>query len=188
MTLLNICDVVSLENRVKYLSLLCRMASVDGKISQDELMFLKYKVDQFQIPSDRESDICNSANYIELDCNSVFNDLKENELEYSFFMDLIAMAMVDGVVMESERELLLRVLNRTKLSLEEYHNMINFAQVVIYSSADYPIDPMYSSIIEMQFHWLTQNKIKLFWQTTFAFAVEIDMKLKHQLVNYNLPG
>jgi len=168
-------------SRVNYLKLVAHMASIDGSTEGGELDLIQRMADRFEVKELAKKQIMEMNRLAENEITLMIKDLKAKKLQYSFLMDSIAMAVVDGVVMDSERLLLSRMLDQLDINIEVFHNLLNFAQIVSQASADYPIDPMYSSAINIVLQWGRQRKIKLFQQTTFAISEVIDAELKMQL-------
>ena len=167
--------------RVQYLSLIGHMANIDGKFDKTEKTLLKKMTTRFKLSERDKEQIFQTKEFSEKQIKSMFNDLKENCLHYSFILDLIAMATADGVILESERLMLSHISRLIGLKHEEFHNLINFAQATSNLTDDNHNDPMFQYVIEMFFKWARKKNVKLFKQTTFAINDKVDKRLKSDL-------
>ncbi len=167
--------------RVQYLSLIGHMARIDGKFDQEEKALLKKMVAEFKLSEKHTDKIFAEQLFDDQKINTIFVDLKNNKLHHSFILDLIAMALADGVILEEERMMLTQVAGLIGLDHEEFHKLINFAQAASSLSDDVPIDSMFQYSIEMFFKWARQKDVKLYKQTTFALNVKVDSYLKKDL-------
>jgi len=180
MDLADICKE-SLETRITYLSLISHMASIDGNLDDKEINHLKNLTDNFKIPKNKQPLIFQEGTLSKDEVESGFADLRKQKLEYSFFLDLINMAMADGILMEEERRMLAHIQTSIGIDNVEFHNLMNFAQTTISVDVHSVIDPMYSYVIENFFGWARQGHIALFQQTAFAVDPVVDQYLKGQL-------
>ena len=89
--------------RVQYLSLIGHMARIDGKFDEREVDLLKRMAIRFKLSEKNKNLIFTKLVISEQQIDETFQELKTNKLHYSFILDLIAMAMADGVILEQER-------------------------------------------------------------------------------------
>lgn len=171
----------SVKIRLQYLSLIAHMARIDGKFDEQEIELLKKMVKRFRIPQKHENTIFAEQEISDQKIQEIFDELQKNQLQHSFMLDLITMAIADGIILEPERLMLVKISRLVGLKHEEFHNLINFAQATSNLSDDDHNDPMYQYVIEMFFKWARQKDVKLFSQTTFAINDTIDRKLKTDL-------
>ena len=137
--------------RVQYLSLIGYMARIDGKFDDKEKNLLKKMADRFQLSEKNKKLIFTQKKFNEGQINETFQELKKNKLHYSFILDLISMAMADGMILEPERMMLSQVARLIGLKHEEFHNLINFVQATSNLNDDNHNDPMFQYVIEMFF-------------------------------------
>lgn len=171
----------SLKTRMKYLSLVSYMARIDGQLDDAEINLLKKMASRFNLSPDQQEGILAEKDYSESEIEEIFVELKTNKLQYSFILDLIAMAIADGVIMEPERLMLAQISGLIGLEHEEFHNLINFAQATSNLDEDDHNDPMYQYVIDMFFVWARSKDVKLYKQTTFAINEKVDASLKNDL-------
>lgn len=167
--------------RVQYLSLIGHMAQIDGRIDEREINLLKKMADRFKLSEKHTKSIFEQKAIKDAQVDKIFNELKKNDLHYSFIVDLIVMAIADGVILEPERLMLSKISRLIGLKHEEFHNLINFVQATSNLSDDNHNDPMFQYVIEMFFKWARQSKVKLYKQTIFALNENVDKRLKNEL-------
>lgn len=180
MRLPDICRT-NVKMRVQYLSLIGYMARIDGQLDDEEISLLQKMTDKFNISKKHHEQIFGDQTYTEKQIEEIFHDLKAKHLQYSFILDLIAMAIADGVILESERLMLAQITGLVGLKHEEFHNLINFAQATSSLKADNHTDPMFQYVIDMFFQWARKKEVRLFKQTTFAINERVDAALKNDL-------
>lgn len=172
----------SLEVREQYLELIGYMARIDGDLHKTELALWQKMMDKFAIPDKRKEKIFAVQKITEEEIDSRYNVLKENQLHYSFLVDLLTMALADNVIMDAERLMLSRIGKLIGIPHDEFHNLINFAQAITGIDINETIDPMYSYVIEMFFQWIKKEKITIYQQTTLAINEQVDEYLKNKLL------
>jgi uncharacterized tellurite resistance protein B-like protein len=168
--------------RAQYLALVGYMARIDGQLDDKEIALLKRMAVRFAISDRQQEQLFSNQTFSTKEIEAIFRTLQENQLQYSFILDLIVMAIADGVLQEAERLMLAHIAGLIGLQHEAFHNLINFAQAT--SSLDENgghTDPMYQYVIEMFFHWARSSDVKLYQQTTFAINEKVDRALKKDL-------
>ncbi len=170
-----------IKTRVQYLSLIGYMARIDGKLDKEEVLLLRKMTKRFDITGKYHDQIFCNRTFNEQQIKEIFNKLKEKHLQYSFILDLIAMAIADGVILEPERMMLAQIAGLVGLRHEEFHKLINFAQATSKLDENGNHDPMFQYVIDMFFQWARQKDVKLFKQTTLAINDKIDAALKRDL-------
>lgn len=171
----------SLKARVLYLDLISHMAQVDGTLDQVELEHLHALLQAFDVPEKYHAKIIAKSVYEPQEIAAAFEDLKQRKLHYSFFLDLMVMAMADGVLQEEEKRFLAQIRNLLQVPAVDFHNLINFAQTTGSLDLNLVIDPMYSYVIDGFFNWARQGQVKLYHQTAFALNPKVDAHLKANL-------
>jgi tellurite resistance protein len=180
MRLPDICRT-SMKTRLKYLSLVGYMARIDGQLDDEEIALLKKMSIRFEMSEKHQKQIFSDQTFSEQQIEVVFHELKEKNLQYSFILDLIAMAIADGIILEPERLLLAQISGLVGLKHEEFHNLMNFAQATSNLAESGHSDPMFQYVIDMFFEWARNKDVKLYKQTTFAINDNIDAHLKEDL-------
>jgi uncharacterized tellurite resistance protein B-like protein len=180
MRLPDICRT-AIKTRTQYLSLIGYMARIDGQLDDVEIILLQKLTKQFEITDKFKDQVFEDKAFSESEIEKIFIELKSKNLEYSFILDLIAMAIADGVILEPERMMLAQIAGLIGLPHEEFHNLINFAQAVSNLDENTFDDPMYQYFIDNFFQWARKSDVKLFKQTTFAINDKVDAALKADL-------
>lgn len=167
--------------RVQYLSLIGYMAQIDGRFDDREIELLEKMAERFKLTDKNKRIVFSNQAFDDDQVDRMFQELKDNQLHYSFILDLITMAMADGVILEPERLMLSKISRLIGLKHEEFHNLINFVQATSSLHDDNHNDPMFQYVIEMFFDWARQSNVKLYKQTTFATNENVDQQLKDKL-------
>jgi len=180
MRLTDICRT-SNKIRLKYLTLVGYMARIDGQLDEEEISLLKKMCGRFQMSEEDVKQVFSDQTFSEREIEAIFEELKEKGLQYSFILDLIAMAIADGIILEPERLMLAQISGLIGLKPEEFHNLVNFAQATSNLAEEGNSDPMFQYVIDMFFKWARNKDVKLFKQTTFAINEKVDAYLKKDL-------
>lgn len=170
-----------MKTRLKYLSLVGYMARIDGQLDEEEIALLKKMSNRFKMSQAHQKQIFSEQTFSKQQIEVVFNELKEKNLQYSFILDLITMAIADGIILEPERLMLAQISGLIGLKHEEFHNLINFAQATSNLAEGGNSDPMFQYVIEMFFKWARNKDVRLYKQTTFAINDKVDAYLKEDL-------
>ena len=157
------------------------MANIDGHMDKNEQLLINKMYEHFALskPKDKKND--KLRDYTEEKIAKDFQKLKINNLHYSFFLDLIAMALADGYIMDSEKMMLAQIAELLELGNEEFYSLINFSQAVSNIDIETGFDPMFEYVINNFFQWIKENNVTLYHQTTLAFDSDVDQYLKNRL-------
>lgn len=180
MRLPDICRT-SKKIRLKYLSLVGYMARIDGQLDEEEISLLKKMSNRFQMSKEQEKAIFSDQTFSEKEIETIFGELQDKNLQYSFILDLIAMAIADGIILEPERLMLAQISGLIGLQPEAFHNLVNFAQATSNLAEGGNHDPMFQYVVDMFFQWARNKDVKLYKQTTFAINDKVDAYLKEDL-------
>lgn len=171
----------SISSRVDYLSLISYMAQIDLNLNQKEEALILQMIEKFEIPSKYHSQIMDAKDFTDEQVQEIYGRLMEKKLHYSFFLDLLMMAMADGVIMEKERNMLAHIGRLMSIPSADFFNLLNFAQVSYQFKPDTVVDPMFDYVIDNLLLWARQKYVRLFRQTTFSANPTIDQLLKARL-------
>src|SRR3989339_1173445 len=155
---MNLADITRVPEEIRflYLRLVSHMASVDGELAESELALLNNMIVKFKIPKKHQKTILGSTALTEAEVKSGFEELRTNQLHYSFLLDLIIMAMADGYLHDAEKVFLAKVNDWVKIPRAEFHNLIYFAQSAASVGDTSNIDPILSYVFENFFRWARQ--------------------------------
>ena len=171
--------------RAEYLSLIGYMARIDGEFDKKEVTLLRKMVTDFKISEKYKEQIFSKKPFTDQQIKETYNKLKSNNLHHSFILDLIAMALADGVILQTERMMLIQIAELIGLEHDEFHRLINFAQATSNLNEDNHNDPMYQYVIDLFFQWARHKDVKLYKQTTFALNEKVDAFLKKGVFRLN---
>lgn len=164
-----------------YLSLIFYMANIDGSVDPSERSLIVKMADRFRLPSLSLEGREETPNYSEKEIKDAFTILKLQNLHYSFFLDLIAMALADGSILESEKMMLAQIAGLLELGNEEFYSLINFSQAVSNIDVKLGFDPMFEYAINDFCRWVSENSVTLYQQTILAIDEDVDRYLKKRL-------
>jgi len=180
---MNLADInqVAVNSRFLYLQMVGYMASVDGDLDHSELELLTEMIQSLQLPEDLATEVLKLPRLDDDQLKSGFEQIQSENLQYSFVLDLIIMAMADGFLHDAERVYLAKVNDWVKIPRADFHNLVYFAQTANSIVDPKNIDPMAQYVIDNFFLWARQSHINLFQQTHFAQNESIDQYLKNEL-------
>ena len=180
MNLPTICDSRK-KLRISYLSLINYMARIDGQLDKKEISLLRKMILKFCLLDQDSKKIFTNKEFSKKQINKIFCQLKKDNLHYSFILDLIAMALADGVILQPEKIMLAQISVLLGLTKDEFYNLINFSQATSKIKLNVCIDPMYQYVIEMFFVWVKNKKVTLYQETTLSINDKVDAFLKYDL-------
>ncbi len=102
----------------EYFNALVAMAMADGLLKDEEIEFFTIKAQELGFPITNIHDMINLKPDALLDSSTIKID------EVDFITDIVAMAMIDGVVHQKEYELCLRLANKKGYSKSDIDNTI----------------------------------------------------------------
>lgn len=167
--------------RSLYLRLVAHMAAVDGDLDDSEVALLEQMAHRFDLGEADKQQIKGKVRLSDEEIKAGFEDLKAKKLEYSFLLDLISMAMADGLLHDAEKVYLAKINDLVGIPRSDFHNLIYFAQAARNVEDPKTMDPMLGYVFDNFFRWARQEHVRLFRQTTFAPSQSVDSYLKHEL-------
>jgi len=180
---MNLADItqVAVNSRFLYLQMVGHMASVDGNLDDSELELLTNMIHRFELSQEMEAELLKLPRLSDEQIKDGFNEIQSENLQYSFILDLIIMAMADGFLHDAERVYLAKINDWIKIPRADFHNLIYFAQTATMIEDTKNIDPMLQYVIDNFYLWARQSHINLFHQTHFAKSESVDQYLKNEL-------
>ncbi|MDH5752718.1 MAG: TerB family tellurite resistance protein [Deltaproteobacteria bacterium] len=170
----------SWQRRRNYLMLVAAIAAADNRLHKKERELLEVWVKEFRLPQKSRDAVFSVAKGKPLpNREKIERSMAVTDLAYSLMLDLMGMAMVDGVLMDKEINLLRRIADNLGIDRIEFNILIEFVHAS-YQSAwlDNP-EPLFEHNIESAFDLLREKKAKLFRHTLFCVASEsCDFNLK----------
>ena len=173
-----------MQERLNYLKLLVYFSNIDDDYDPHEAKFLKKFADSIDI-SPEEFDKSVEMKISEKEFEDTIKDFRDKKMIYSFFLDMIALTIVDGIIQDNEHKLLARVCNDLGLQMNFMHNLLYFSLSSSYTKLDELFEPIYQTFFDTVLHWIKELDALIFRQTTFSINPEIDTLLKGLYKNYS---
>ena len=180
-------DIVEypVQERLDYLLLVAAVAASDGLIHPDELSLLNQWMDSFKLPGKSRENVLAAANQSPLDLQKLEKRLANSGLIYSLMLDMMGMAMADGVLMDKEIELLRDVAVALKLAPLDFNILIEFVHSAHQASMLTNPEPLYEHNIDSAFELLRKRKVKLFPHTLLcSTSPAYDRRLKSRWLKF----
>ena len=173
------------EQRRDYLILVAAVAASDNELHPDELALLNRWMDQFDLPEESRTEVLAAANSEPMDLEGLERRLSQTDLVYSLILDMMGMAMADGVLMDDERILLREVADYLAMDPIDFNILIEFVHAAYQASFLANPEPLYEHNIDSAFQLLRDKGIPLFAHTLLCVSsAEFDSKLKARWYQY----
>lgn len=155
------------------------VAAADSELHPDELELLERWMKEFKLPSRYRKEVLAAANHQAVDLERVEKRLSRTDLTYSLLLDMMGMAMADGVLMDDERMLLKDVADMLNVDPIDFNVLIEFVHSAHQASFLSNPEPLYEHNIESAFSLLRDKGVRLFPHTLLCVgSTEFDQKLK----------
>ena len=167
------------QKRKDYLLMIAAVAAADGKLPKEELELLHSWMDAFNLGKKSREEVLATARRKKPNLEPVQRRLAKSDLTYSLILDMMGMAMVDGVLQEKEIVLLGEVAGHLGVNPIDFSILIEFVHSAHQASKLSNPEPLYEHNIESAFQLLEERKIRLFPHTLLcSTSPEFDAKLK----------
>lgn len=175
----------SWQKRRDYLLLIAAVAASDGSMHPDELNLLNRWMDSFKLPAASRQTVLATANQAPLALEELKRRLANSDLVYSLMLDMMGMAMADGVLMDKEINLLREVAEGLAVDPIDFNILIEFVHSAHQASMLSNPEPLYEHSIESAFKLLRKRKVRLFPHTLLcATSPAYDRELKGRWVKF----
>ena len=170
----------SWQLRRDYLTLVAAVAASDDRLHPDELKLLTRWMDEFQLsPKSREAVLGVARRKAKPALQAIEKRLASSDLAYSLILDMMGMAMADGVLMDDEIMLLRGVAHGLRVDPVDFNILIEFVHAAHQASCLSNPEPLYEHSIDSAFKLLHHRKIALFAHTLLCVSsAEFDHHLK----------
>lgn len=169
------------QRRKDYLLLVAAVAASDNELHPDELALLRRWMDQFKLPPASRKAVLAVAHRKPLHRAPVARRLRATDLKYSLMLDLMGMAMADGVLMDKEISVLREVADVLELDPIDFNIMIEFIHSAHQASQLSRPEPLFEHNIESAFQLMHDKKVRLFKHTLLCVASPaFDRQLKRR--------
>lgn len=171
--------VYSWQKRRDYLLLVAAVAASDGEIHPDEVKLLKKWADLFHLSKKSKDLVLSAEKPLPVPLDILQKRLARTDLVYSLLLDMMGMAMADGVLMDNEIDLLREVAEALQFDFEEFRILIEFVHSAHQAALLSNPEPLYEHNIENAFQLLSERNVQLFPHTLLcSSSPEFDQKLK----------
>jgi uncharacterized tellurite resistance protein B-like protein len=174
------------QRRKDYLMLVAAVAAADDELHPDELALLRMWMEQFKLPPKSREAVLAVAHHKPLPQRAaVARRLGQTDLKYSLMLDLMGMAMADGVLMDKEISLLRGVAEVLELDPIHFNILIEFIHSAHQAAQLDNPEPLYEHNIESAFQLMREKKIRLFKHTLLCVSnSDYDRRLKQRWMNF----
>lgn len=173
------------QRRKDYLLLVAAVAVSDDELHPDELALLERWIEQFKLPPKSREAVLAIANRKPLDRRPVARRLGRTDLKYSLMLDLMGMAMADGVLMDKEISLLRGVAEILDFDPIDFNILIEFIHSAHQAAQLSNPEPLYEHNIESAFQLLCDKHVQLFPHTLLCVSnPAYDRQLKQRWLRY----
>jgi len=178
------------QRRKDYLCLVAAVAAADDELHPDELSLLERWMDQFKLPpKSRAAVLAIAAHNKPIRQRRVAQRLGRTDLTYSLMLDLMGMAMADGVLMDKEIWLLRKVADVLDFDPIDFNILIEFIHSAHQAAQLSNPEPLYEHNIESAFQLLRDKKVRLFPHTLLCVSnPAYDRRLKERWMRYLADG
>ena len=177
------------QRRKDYLMLVAGVAASDDDLHPDELALLNRWLEQFHLPPKSCEAVLAIAHRKPLRRNEVARRLSRTDLKYSLMLDLMGMAMADGVLMDREIGMLREVADVLDLDPIDFNVLIEFIHSAHQAAQLDNPEPLYEHNIESAFQLLRDKQVRLFPHTLLCVSnSDYDRRLKQRWFEFQRDG
>jgi uncharacterized tellurite resistance protein B-like protein len=158
------------QRRRDYLLLVAAVAASDAELHPDELRLLNRWVEQFRLPPKSREAVLAVAEHRPVDFRPIEKRLAGTDLVCSLVLDMMAMAMADGVLMDDEILLLQGVAEALGVDPIQFNILIEFVHSAHQAAQLSNPEPLYEHNIEAAFALLKKHGVRLFNHTLLCVS------------------
>lgn len=186
--MVHICDYPQ-ENRRDYLLLVAAVAASDRVLHPDELSLLEKWLVEFELNSDYHAEVLAAAKMAPDSLHEMQKRMADTDLTYSLMLDMMGMAMADGVLMDDERVMLRDMADFLEIDPIDFNILMEFVHSAYQASFLSSPEPLYEHNIDSAFQLLRGKQVRLFPHTLLCVtSSDFDRKLKERWFDYELPA
>jgi uncharacterized tellurite resistance protein B-like protein len=173
------------QHRRDYLTLVAAIAASDSELHPDELKLLHVWMDKFQLPAEAREEVLRVANRGDVDLLEIAKRLASTPFTWSVMLDMMGMAMADGVLMDDEILLLRGLAGVLGIDSIDFNILIEFVHSAHQAAQLSNPEPLYEHAIESAFQLLSRRKVRLFQHTRLCVNYpEYDRQLKQRWTQF----
>jgi uncharacterized tellurite resistance protein B-like protein len=167
--------------RRDYLMLVAAVAASDAELHPEEMSLLERWIREFALPSKYRKEVLAAAHREAGDIGKAERRLSKTDLTYSVLLDMMGMAMADGVLMDDERTLLRDVADELGIDPIEFNIMIEFVHAAHQASFLTSPEPLFEHNIDSAFELFRERNVRLFEHTLLCVgSPDFDHELKQR--------
>jgi len=175
--------------RRDYLMLVAAVAASDAELHPDEMLLLERWMREFALPARYRKEVMAAAHRETGDIAKAERRLSKTDLTYSLLLDMMGMAMADGVLMDDERALLRDVADALNVDPIEFNIMIEFVHAAHQASFLTNPEPLFEHNIASAFELFRERQVRLFEHTLLCVgSPEFDHELKQRWYAFSAKG
>lgn len=158
------------QRRRDYLLLVAAVAASDAELHPDELRLLEKWIEEFRLPPKSREAVLAVARRQAVDLKPIERRLARTDLACSILLDMMAMAMADGVLMDDEILLLQGVARALGIDPIHFNILIEFVHSAHQAAQLSNPEPLYEHNIEAAFDLLKKHRVRLFHHTVLCVS------------------
>ncbi|MDH4120276.1 MAG: TerB family tellurite resistance protein [Deltaproteobacteria bacterium] len=162
----------SWQKRRDYLMMIALVAASDHQLQPEEMNMLARLMKDFRLSPRVRNMVLQAAQTPHADIEPLERKLAGSDLAYSLLLDMMSMAMADGVLMDEERFLMHEVASSLEIGLVERTILMDFIHAACQASGQSNPEPLYEHSIETAFELMKKKDIALFPHTLLCPASE----------------
>jgi len=151
--------------RRDYLVLVAAVAAADANLDPRELALLARWLDEFEIAPKSRQEVLAVANHEPVNLLAIQRRLAGTELACSAVLDMMGMAMADGVLMDDEILTLQGIAFGMNIEPLHFNILIEFVHSAHQAAQLKNPEPLYEHNIEAAFKLLRRLRVRLFTHT-----------------------
>jgi hypothetical protein len=173
------------EHRRDYLILVAAIAASDSELHPDELKLLNGWMERFELPQEARAEVLRVANRGDVDLVEIARRLADTALTWSVMLDMMGMAMADGVLMDDEILLLRGLAAVLRIDPIDFNILIEFVHSAHQAAQLTSPEPLFEHAIESAFQLLYRRHVRLFTHTRLCVNFpDYDQQLKQRWTAY----
>jgi len=177
------------EHRRDYLILVAAIAASDAKLHPDELKLLESWIESLNLNEPARAEVLRVAHQGEVNLVEIARRLAGTPLTWSVMLDMMGMAMADGVLMDDEILLLRGLASVLRIDPVDFNILIEFVHSAHQAAQLSNPEPLYEHAIDSAYQLFLKRRIKLFEHTRLCVNYpEYDRKLKERWVRFEAAG
>ena len=158
------------QRRRDYLLLVAAVAASDSELHPEELRLLNKWMEEFRLPAKSREAVMAVAQRKPVELAAVEKRLARTDLACSILLDMMGMAMADGVLMDDEILLLQGVAEALGIDPIQFNILIEFVHSAHQAAQLSNPEPLYEHNIEAAFELLKKHRVRLFSHTLLCVS------------------